>query len=254
MTLDAIGRERDDSGLRAGTEPRTVDTPGGGGSLRRSFRNNGLSIVVVVAFLLIWLVGQTIAGQRTYNAQRRADEQEQVTFGRYLTTAHFGEATFENWESEFLQMGMYVFLTIKLRQRGSAESKPLDGAASQDGDPREHRHDPDAPWPVRRGGWWLAIYRNSLSLAFLALFLASFVLHAATGSRVFNADQLAAGSVDHVTTWTYLLRSQFWFESLQNWQSEFLAVSAILILTIFLRQHGSSESKPVHASHADTGT
>ena len=94
---------------------------------------------------------------------------------------------------------------------------------------------------------------HSLSIALLTLFVASFVLHAATGSRVFNAEQGWAGSTEHVTTWTYLLRAQFWFESLQNWQSEFLAVAAIVILTIFLRQHGSPESKPVHASHSATG-
>ena len=168
----------------------------------------------------------------------------------YLTTAHFGEATFENWESEFLQMAMYVVLTVKLMQWGSAESKPLEGETDVDEDPRLHRNDPDAPWPVRRGGWVLAIYRRSLSLAFVALFLAAFALHAATGSRAYNAEQAMSGGTDHTTGWSYLLRSQFWFESLQNWQSEFLAVAAIVLLSIVLRQHGSPESKPVHAPHA----
>jgi hypothetical protein len=221
--------------------------------MRRFWKNNSLSIVVVSAFLLIWLVGQTTAGLRTYNAERRQDGETEVGFAHYLTTSHFGEATFENWESEFLQMGMYVVLTVKLRQRGSAESKPMDGNTPQDDDPHDHRDDPNAPWPVRRGGAWLALYRNSLGLALVTMFALSFVLHAWTGSREFNHQQAAADSADRVTTWTYLMRSQFWFESLQNWQSEFLAVAAIVLLTIHLRQHGSPESKPVHAPAGSTG-
>jgi len=223
-------------------------------AVRRILRDHALSIVVVGAFLLLWFVGQTTAGMRTLNAERRADGESELDFGEYVTTAHFGEATFENWESEFLQMGMYVVLTVRLRQRGSAESKPFDEHVLQDDDPRDHRRDPDAPWPVRRGGIALAVYQRSLSLALLAMFLTSFLLHAATGSRVYNDEQAASGVADHVTTWSYLFRAQFWFESLQNWQSEFLAVAAIVVLTIFLRQHGSPESKPVHAPNSATGT
>jgi len=222
-------------------------------SVRRFFRNNSLSITVLTVFLLIWLVGQTTVGLRTYNAERRQDGESEVSFAKYLTTAHFGEATFENWESEFLQMGMYVVLTVKLRQRGSAESKPIDGSTPQDEDPREHRDDPGVPWPVRRGGIWLSVYKNSLSLAFLAMFAAAFLLHALTGSREFNNNQAAAGSSDRVSMWGYFDRAQFWFESLQNWQSEFLAVAAIVLLSIVLRQHGSPESKPVHQSNFAIG-
>jgi hypothetical protein len=221
--------------------------------VRRFLRNNGLSVALVGAFLLIWLVGQTTTGLRTYNAERRQDGDTEVSFASYLTTAHFGEATFENWESEFLQMGMYVVLTVKLRQLGSSESKPLDKSTPQDEDPNDHRDDPAAPWPVRRGGAWLAIYKNSLSLTFMALFLASFLLHALTGSREFNNEHASAGSHDRVSMWGYLNRSQFWFESLQNWQSEFLAVAAIVLLSIALRQYGSPESKPVHAPTSATG-
>jgi hypothetical protein len=221
--------------------------------IRRLWRNNGLSLVVVGAFILIWLAGQTAAGVRTYNDERRQEGEEAVSFGSYLTSAHFGEATSENWESEFLQMAMYVILTVRLRQRGSAESKPFDESMPQDEDPNEHRNDAGAPWPVRRGGAWLAVYKNSLSLALVLLFAVSFVLHAVTGSRVFNSEQASVGSPDRVNAWSYMFRSQFWFESLQNWQSEFLAVAAIVLLTIFLRQHGSPESKPVHASYAATG-
>jgi len=222
--------------------------------VRRFFRENGLGITVVAVFLLIWLGGQTSAGLRVYNAERAADGKTPVSFFHYLGTSHFGEATFENWESEFLQMGMYVVLTVKLTQRGSAESKPLDELTPQDEAPEDRRHDASAPWPVRRGGMWLAVYKRSLSLAFLALFVASFLLHAWTGSRAFNTEQVSAGSTDRATLWSYLTRSQFWFESLQNWQSEFLAVAAIVLLSIFLRQHGSPESKPVHAAHSTTGS
>ncbi len=221
--------------------------------MRSHLRQNSLGITIVACFLLLWLVGQTSAGYRTFNHERQLDHQPSVSFVSYLGTSHFGEATFENWESEFLQMGMYVVLTVKLRQKGSSESKPLDGEIEQDDDPEQHRSEPDAPWPVRRGGVWLAVYRNSLSLAFFALFVASFLLHAWTGSREYNYELETANAFERVTTWSYLMRSRFWFESLQNWQSEFLAVAAIVLLTIFLRQHGSPESKPVHAAHATTG-
>jgi hypothetical protein len=218
------------------------------------WRRNSLGLSVLGCFLLIWLLGQTTTGYRTYNQERRRDDLPALSFTKYLETAHFGEATFENWESEFLQMGMYVVLTVKLRQQGSAESKPLDEETEQDDDPADHRDDPDAPWPVRRGGAWLALYRNSLSLALLLLFTAAFLLHALTGSRLYNSELATAGVSDRVTTWSYLTRSRFWFESLQNWQSEFLAVAAIVGLSVFLRQHGSPESKPVHVSHATTGS
>ena len=222
--------------------------------VKRFLRNNGLGVVLVATFLAIWLAGQTTAGLHVYNQQRLDAGLTTVSWAHYLTTSHFGEATFENWESEFLQMAMYVVLTVKLRQWGSAESKPVDEDADADNEPRAHRNDPGAPWPVHRGGWALAIYRRSLSIAFLVLFLASFALHAVTGSRAYNAEQAMSGGTSHTTGWSYLVHSQFWFESLQNWQSEFLAVAAIVLLSIVLRQQGSPESKPVHAPHSQTGT
>jgi hypothetical protein len=190
---------------------------------------------------------------RAYNEEQRDHGDAAVSYGEYLTSAHFGEATFENWESEFLQMGAYVLLTVWLRQRGSAESKSLEGDAPVDEDPAGHRTDPDAPWPVRRGRLALAIYRNSLALAFFALFGLSWLLHAVTGAREYSADQVAHGA-SPVSTWQFLHRAEFWFQSMQNWQSELLAVASIVVLTIFLRQQGSPESKPVHAPHAQTGS
>lgn len=221
--------------------------------MRRFIKENSLSIVAVGLFLAVWMVGQSWAGLRAYNEEQRTHGEAPASYGEYLTSAHFGEATFENWESEFLQMGAYVLLTVWLRQRGSAESKGLDGDDPVDEDPGDHRHDPDAPWPVRRGGLALALYRNSLSLAFFALFALSWLLHAVTGAREYSAEQLAHDG-QPVSTWEFMQRAEFWFQSMQNWQSEFLAVAAIVIFTIFLRQQGSPESKPVHAAHADTGS
>jgi hypothetical protein len=221
--------------------------------MRRFLKDNGLSIVAIGLFLLVWMGGQSVAGMRSYNADQVEHGEAPVSYGRYLTSAHFGEATFENWESEFLQMGAYVLLTVWLRQRGSAESKDLEGDDPTEEDPRDHRTDPDAPWPVRRGGLALAIYKNSLSLAFFGLFLLSWALHAITGARAYSAEQLSHGG-SPVSTLEFLHRSEFWFQSMQNWQSELLAVAAIVILTIFLRQQGSPESKPVHAPHAQTGS
>jgi hypothetical protein len=220
----------------------------------RSFvRRNSLSIVAVGLFLVVWLVGQSWAGMRAYNADQVEHHEAPVSYGEYVTSAHFGEATFENWESEFLQMGAYVLLTVWLRQRGSAESKGLDGEDPVDADPEDHRTDPDAPWPVRRGGFALAVYRNSLSLAFFGLFGLSWFLHAVTGAHEYSAEQVAHGEAP-VSTWQFVHLAEFWFQSMQNWQSELLAVAAIVILTIFLRQQGSPESKPVHAPHAQTGS
>jgi hypothetical protein len=221
--------------------------------MRRFARDNSLSIVAVGLFLLVWIVGQSWAGMRAYNEEQRDHGEAAVSYGDYLTSAHFGEATFENWESEFLQMGAYVLLTVWLRQRGSAESKAIEGNDPVDEDPATHRTDPDAPWPVRRGGVALVLYRNSLALAFFGLFALSWLLHAITGAHEYSADQVAHGA-SSVSTWEFVRRAEFWFQSMQNWQSEFLAVGAIVILTIFLRQQGSPESKPVHAPHAQTGS
>ncbi len=242
-------RERDGGGAgRAGRQ-------GAGGAARR-LRDNGLAIVASLLFAAA-MVGQAVAGRGAYNAEQRDHGQPEVGFAEYLATPHFAEATFENWESEFLQMGMYVLLTAFLVQRGSAESKkPADereaGGEEIDEDPRLHRGDPDAPWPVRRGGWVLKLYENSLGIAFLLLFAASFLGHAASGAAELSEEQAAHGG-EAVSMLRYMGEPRFWFESFQNWQSEFLAVVSIVVLSIFLRQKGSPESKPVHQPHRETG-
>ena len=213
---------------------------------------NGLSLVVLGLFLFT-MIAQVGTGLLVYNNDQREHGEPPIGLGHYLTSGHFIEATAENWESEFLQMGMFVILTVYLRQKGSAESKKPDGEEDVDEDPREHANDPDAPWPVRKGGFVLWLYSNSLFFAFMLLFLLSFLGHAWGGAREYSQDQVAHGQ-QGVTLLQYMGTSQFWFESFQNWQSEFLSIAAMVIFTIWLRQYGSPESKPVHHAHARTAS
>ena len=214
-------------------------------------RDNGLLLACLGLFAVFFL-GMIVSGAATYNQeQQEHGAREQVSVVKYLTTGDFVEATFENWESEFLQMGMYVVLTAFLYQKGSSESKPVHEAAPQDEDPRDVTPNRWTPWPVRKGGWALRIYEHSLAIAFFAMFLASFFLHAVGGVKAFNEEQLQHGETA-ISVWGYLTTSQFWFESMQNWQSEFIAVAAIVGLSIFLRQRGSAESKPVAEPHRHT--
>jgi hypothetical protein len=214
--------------------------------LRHWFYANGL---LLVTFLLILstFVGQVLTGWYDNNADLQQLHLAALTLPQYLHSGHLLEATFENWESEFLQMGIYVVLTIGLRQRGSPESKKLTGDEDVD-DPAK----PGAPWPVRRGGWWLGLYKNSLSLAFFGLFLGAFYLHARGGMLVYNIEQAHEGQ-PLVNTWGYMHTARFWFESLQNWQSEFVSIFSLVGLSIFLRQQSSPQSKPVDAPTTETG-
>ncbi len=216
------------------------------------WRNNNLSIVLLGLFVASF-AGHALTGWLAHNAEQRQHAAAEMPFGAFVASSEFGETTFENWESEFLQMAFYVVLTVFLYQRGSAESKKYDGTDEVDEDPRLHRDDPAVPGPVRAGGWRLAVYRNSLSLALGALFIASFAGHAISGARKFAGEQRLHGTAGSMSALAYLQTPQFWYESFQNWQSEFLAVLAIVTLSIHLRQWGSPESKPVHAAHDDTG-
>ena len=217
----------------------------------RIFRENGLSIAMFGLFFLS-LLGQSIAGLFEYNEDQRDHGQPTIGYVRYLATGHFVEAIFENWESEFLQMGMYVLLTVYLRQKGSAESKKLEGEESVDEDPAKSRDKEGVPWPVRKGGLVLKLYEHSLTMALSALFLVSFLLHAAGGASEYSQDQVVHGA-EPVSIVEYLGTSRFWFESFQNWQSEFLSIGVLVVLSIFLRQKGSPESKPVATPHNSTG-
>jgi hypothetical protein len=169
-----------------------------------------------------------------------------------MASGHFISAVFENWESEFLQMAMYVLLTIFLFQKGASESKKPNESNPEDEPPSIKRDDPDAPWPVHRGGLILKLYSNSLSLALVALFLASFWLHLAGSTRRMNEEAQWHHQPARTASDT-LVDPEFWYESFQNWQSEFLSIGVLLVLGIYLRQRGSPESKPVAAPHAETG-
>src|SRR5919108_1491412 len=219
--------------------------------MRRLLRENGLSIAMFGLFFA-FLVLQSISGWRTNNQENQAHHQPAESYVRYLRSGPFVEATFENWESEFLQIAGYVVLTVWLRQKGSPESKELEGEEPVDEDPRQARDAKGVPGPVRRGGLALVFYEHSLSLALAGLFLLSFLLHALGGHAEYNQQQLQHGEAP-VSLLGFMTSAQFWFESMQNWQSEFLAVFALVVLGIFLRERGSPESKPVAAPHAETG-
>jgi hypothetical protein len=213
--------------------------------MRRIFRNHGLSIVTLGLFFLIFICGQAITGRKQYNEERQKRDLPQLGWADYLRSSHFGEATSENWESEFLQMFVYVVATAFLYQKGSAESK----------DPnKKHEHKtsgvvtPDSPWPARKGGFVLRLYEHSLSFAFLVLFLIGFVWHARSGHQLYNEERIADGE-PAVTVAQYFGSSRFWFESFQNWQSEFLAIGSMVVLTIWLREVNSPESKQVQTPY-----
>ena len=214
-------------------------------------RNNGLSITFFVLFVLT-LVGQYVAGWKEHNEEQLLHRQPTVSAVEYLGEGHFWEAIFENWESEFLQMAAYVLLTVFLFQKGSAESKRPGVVDRVDRVLPKQFHDKDTPWPVRQGGVVRTLYENSLSLALLGLFIASFLLHGVSGAAKHNAEQAEHGG-EQLSALEYMESSTFWFESFQNWQSEFLSIWVIVVFSIFLRQKGSPESKPVDAPLGDTG-
>ncbi|MEO7118952.1 MAG: DUF6766 family protein [Candidatus Limnocylindrales bacterium] len=216
--------------------------------MKRRLVDNGLSITMGVLFLVA-LAGQIYTGSASYNQEQVEHGETPADIVSYLTTAHFTSALFENWESEFLQMGLFVALTVFLRQKGSPESKP-EGKSEIDREPDPGRR--GAPWPVRAGGLIGKVYENSLSLALFALFGMSFVLHLVTSASHQTAERLAHGEAP-ATVLSTATDPTFWFESFQNWQSEFLSVAVLAVLAIFLRQKGSPESKPVDAPDSETG-
>ncbi|MBG6070173.1 DUF6766 family protein [Micromonospora ureilytica] len=216
----------------------------------RWLRHNALAVAMLGAFL-VFLVLQSVFGWHTHNEELTEFGAAPLSWPAYLTSGHFAESVFENWESEFLQMGGYVLLTAYLVQRGSAESKPMDQTDRPEDD--ERRATPQSPWPVRVGGLPLVIYRNSLSLALLLIFAGSFVGHLLGGTAAYNQEQALQSGAPPIGAWEFLGTSDFWFQSMQNWQSEFLAVGALILLSIVLRQHASPESKPVTVAHATTG-
>jgi hypothetical protein len=199
---------------------------------------------------ILSIIGQIIFGLQEYNKELTEEGAAAVSVSQYLSSGHFLQSTFENWESEFLQMALFVVLTIFLMQKGSSESKDFDSPEEVDREPDPKRK--NAPWPVKVGGWILAIYKHSLTIVLLLLFLLSFGVHF-YGSLKDENTQLALKGEPLESASQYIADSRFWFESFQNWQSEFLSVFAIIVLSIYLRQKGSPQSKPVDAPHNETG-
>ncbi|RVT98291.1 hypothetical protein EOD41_18145 [Mucilaginibacter limnophilus] len=212
------------------------------------FYRNGLSIFFLSIFI-ITLGLQAYFGWKEHNQELEEEHAAHVAFTAYLQSGHFISATFENFQSEFLQMALYVVLTVGLRQVGSAESKKLDEPEDVDREPRAHLK---APGPVKKGGWILKLYSNSLSIVFFILFFFSWGMHLYGSWQDYNNEQLIKGQPAESLA-SFITEPLFWFETFQNWQSEFLSVASIVILTIFLRQKGSPESKPVDAPHMETG-
>lgn len=204
-------------------------------------RNNGLTLALLGMFL-VSLGGMALTGLTSHNDELLQHGRQVLTLGAYLTSGPFPSALFENWESEFLQMATYVVLTAMLFQRGSAESRDPDAPG---------RENDELAWRARKPTLaWL--YEHSLGLALAGLFIASFALHWWFSAIAANQEAALHGR-DLNTMLSYLMDAQLWFESFQNWQSEFLSTAVLVVLSIFLRQRGSPESKPVAADHSETG-
>ena len=216
--------------------------------MREFIRNNGLSLVLFALFLMSFL-SQSVAGMLKYNNDQKEHGNEPVAYAQYLASDDFLEATAENWESEFLQLFTFVLLTRYLFQKGSPESRDPDEPEEKEPDTPPEK----LPWPVRKGGLALKIYGHSLSLTFFLLFILSISLHAVGGAGEYNQEQLDHGQGDQVSVWGYMLTSSFWYESMQNWQSEFLSLFAMVVLSIWLREKDSPESKEIMAPHDQTG-
>ncbi|HWB20322.1 MAG TPA: DUF6766 family protein [Phycisphaerales bacterium] len=211
------------------------------GRLACFVRNNALSLVVMAIFVVLAAV-ETVIGHLEMNHDLAEHGRARISYWGYLGTGMCWESLAENWESEFLEMGAFVFLSSCLFQLGSPESK----------DPRKKMTDypmrEDSPWPARKGGWIRAVYARSLATAFVILFVLAMGIHAVAGTYEYNRQQVQQGERE-VSTWEFMGTSAFWFQSLQNWQSEFLGVGSMVLLSIWLRQQGSPESKDVDAPH-----
>jgi hypothetical protein len=217
--------------------------------MKSFLKNNGLSITLFLLFALS-LIGQIFTGIKQHNEEMLDEGGRILTLSEYLSSGHFLQSTFENWESEFLQMALFLTLSIFLYQKGSAESKDPDKKEDVDKEPNPRKK--GAPWPVKKGGWILAFYKHSLCYAFASIFLLSFVAHWYGSMKDYNEEQLRKGKPTE-TAIEYLGNSRLWFESFQNWESEFISIFAIVVLSVFLREQGSPQSKPVDAPHDETG-
>ena len=221
--------------------------------MRRFLRENGLSLVFLTFFVLA-VAGQAIAGWNDFNDQAVAHSESTISLGRYLTSSSFGNALLENWQSEYLQFTLYILLTVWFLQRGSPESKELGKAGGESDEEQlvgEHAR-PDSPRWARTGGLRTRLYSISLVIVMVTIWLLSWLGQSVTGWSEYNSDQITHDQ--STVSWLgYLGTADFWQATLQNWQSEFLAVGSMAAFSIYLRQRGSPESKPVGAPHDATG-
>jgi hypothetical protein len=217
----------------------------------RFFQDNGLTLGLVAIFALC-VIGMLWSGWIDENSILGDHGRPPIALWEYFLSASFQSAVFENWESEFLQMSAYVIMTAMLFQRGSSESKDPDKANPEDEDIRTKRRNKHAPWPVKAGGLWSTFYSYSLGIVLVLLFAASFVVHWLQSSAAANEEAIMhGGPTQHPLQ--YLGDPQLWFESFQNWQSEFLSTAVLVVLSIVLRHRGSPESKAVADPHTKTG-
>ena len=216
-------------------------------------RANALTLAFGFVFLAT-LVGQAFSGVADFNAQQVANGLEQVSLLEYVTSSSFGVDVMENWQSEYLQFFLYIFATVWLVQRGSSESKkPGEEGTESEQEQKIGRHaDEDSPAWARTGGLRTAVFARSLGLLMGALFLLTWGASSVAGWAAYNSEQLGERE-DPVSYLGYLAAPDFWNRSFQNWQSEMLAVGSMAVFSVYLRQRGSPESKPVGAPHAVTG-
>ena len=221
--------------------------------MKRFLRDNGLSVFFLAIFVAA-VVGQALVGHADFNHQQLAHQGDPVSLGRYLVSSEFGVDLLENWQSEYLQFTLYILGTVWLLQRGSPESKePGKQGGESDREQKVGEHaDQDSPRWARIGGLRTKIYSNSLLLVMGGIWMASWVAQSITGRSQYNADLLSHRE-DPVSWLGYVGSADFWERTLENWQSEFLAVGSMSILAVYLRQRGSPESKPVGSPHHATG-
>lgn len=221
--------------------------------MRRFIRDHSLSLFFLAIFLAS-LVGLAIAGHTLHNEDAAAHGGTPMTFWRYIVSSDFGNAVMENWQSEYLQFMLFMLATIWLVERGSPESKPP-GEEGLESDQKQRiggHADPESPDWAKPRGIKTFVYSNSLLIVMSIIFFSAWFAQSVTGVTTYNAQQ-----VDHheaTVTWLgYVGSADFWKATLENWQSEFLAVGSFVALTVFLRQRGSTQSKPVGAPHHSTG-
>jgi hypothetical protein len=222
--------------------------------VKKALRNNGLSLFFGLIFLLA-LLGQGLTGHALFNEEQLASGMEEISLAQYLTSSNFAVDVSENWQSEYLQFLLFIYVTIWLLQKGSPESKELAKPGIESDEEQlvgEHSNAKSPKW-ARVSGWRQTVYSNSLGMTMGLIFILSWLVQSIAGNSNYNQEQIQ-NFLQPVSWPEYIVSPEFWNRTLQNWQSEFLAVGSMVVLSIYLRQRGSPESKPVGSAHDDTGT